>query len=383
MGFALPSGVVNTNSAYFIADNTLLPFGPLVKQPSDQTLVVIDYSIAIPITSYKFTVDVSSNPQLVISYVQTDPTGAMLWFLLSGGIPGQQYNISIHIAYGYVAYSRVDTLIVNMPSSGDCSCDIINPVPTIYSQLPLGTQAYVNAGIRYFWGDIPPSNPNVMDQWYNPRTQLLSEWATDGTNYSWAPLQGLQGDAGPQGPIGPIGPPGQTGPQGLQGIPGQQGIQGPIGPQGIPGQSAIIVGQFGASQIPPSLPPNGIIPPNWDAAGVPPSQLTMQPGQALFYTVNSHIWTYVGTNMTAAGWVDLGVNQGPQGPAGAQGIQGPQGPQGPQGSAGAAGTPGANGSPGPVGPAGPTAVSLDAGNQATLGSDGFIYVLINLDMGTF
>lgn len=379
MGFALPSGVVNTNSAYFIADNTTLPFGPLIKQPTDQTLVVIDYSIAIPITSYKFTVDVSSNPQLVISYVQTDPTGAMLWFLLSGGIPGQQYNISIHIAYGYVAYSRVDTLIVNIPSSGDCNCDTINPVPTIYSQLPLlGTQAYVNTGIRYFWGSTPPSNPNVLDQWWNPSTQTLLEWATDGTNYSWQPLQGLPGPQGPPGVSNVPGPPGQTGPQGAQGI---QGIQGNTGPQGIPGQSAIIVGQFGASQTPSSLPPNGVIPQDWDAVGSPPSQLTMQPGQALFYTVDSHIWVYVGTGMTAAGWTDLGANQGPQGPIGATGAQGPQGIQGIQGVTGATG---ANGADSTVpGPPGPTVVSTDAGNEAALGSDGFIFVLVNMDMGTF
>lgn len=383
MGFALPSGVVNTNSAYFVADNTDLPLGPLVKQPTDQTLVVIDYSIAIPITSYEFTVDVSSNPQLVMSYVQTDPTGAMLWFLLSGGIAGQQYTISIHLGYGHVAYSRIDTLVVSIPSSGDCGCDIINPVPTIYSQLPLGTQAYVNAGVRYFWGDVPPSNPNVLDQWYNPLTQLLSEWATDGTNYSWQPLQGLAGPPGPPGPDGSQGPPGQTGPQGLQGIPGQQGSQGPTGAQGIPGQSAIIVGQFGASQVPSALPPNGIIPQDWDATGVPPSQLTMQPGQGLFYTTDDHIWAYVGTNMTPAGWVDLGASQGPQGPTGPAGAQGPAGTNGVQGPQGNPGATGATGPRGPAGPAGPTVVSLDAGNEATLGSDGFVYVLINLDMGTF
>lgn len=57
---------------------------------------------------------------------------------------------------------------------------------------------------------------------------------------------------------------------------------------------------------------------------------------------------------------------GPEGPAGPPGadstVPGPEGPQGPAGADGAAGPPG------------PTAVSADAGNTATLGSDSLIYV---------
>ena len=68
-----------------------------------------------------------------------------------------------------------------------------------------------------------------------------------------------------------------------------------------------------------------------------------------------------------------GGAQGPQGPAGPEGPQGPagvgvDGAPGPQGPAGADST-----VPGPAGPAGPTAVSTDAGNTSTLGSDGLIY----------
>ena len=61
---------------------------------------------------------------------------------------------------------------------------------------------------------------------------------------------------------------------------------------------------------------------------------------------------------------------GPQGPAGSPGTAGATGPQGPKGDPGA---PGANGA---TGPAGPTAVSIDAGNAARLGSDTKIYVPI-------
>ena len=44
MGFVLPSGVVNTDSVFFYIATTPAPLGPHVKQPSDQTLVVLDYS---------------------------------------------------------------------------------------------------------------------------------------------------------------------------------------------------------------------------------------------------------------------------------------------------------------------------------------------------
>jgi hypothetical protein len=184
MGFALPSGVVNTNSAYFYADATNV-FGTLVKELDDQTLVVLDYSQVTPsfiVASYNFTTDVSSNPALVVSYPQLDTTGTVLTFLVSGGIAGQQYNLTI--AANNQLGARNDLLTINIPSSQG-SCQTINPVPAIYTQVPLGSQGYVNTALRYFWGRTPPANPNVLDQWYDPTSNSLSEWATDGTKFFW------------------------------------------------------------------------------------------------------------------------------------------------------------------------------------------------------
>jgi hypothetical protein len=184
MGFALPSGVVNMNSAYFYAMPSM-NFGVLVKEPTDQTLVVLDYSSVGSAQSYNFTVDVSSNPVLVVSYPKLDATGTVLTFLLSGGIAGQQYVLSIHTMFA--GQPRNDVLTVNVPSSQG-SCVAINPVPALYTQLPLSTQGYVNTGVRYFWGSAPPANPTVMDQWFNPTNKTLSEYTTDGTNFSWVVL---------------------------------------------------------------------------------------------------------------------------------------------------------------------------------------------------
>ena len=98
MGYALPSGVVNTGSLQVYPANGSFSLGAHVKQPDEQLLVVVDYSEITPLMTlggYSFSVDVSSNPQLIISYPSIDSANAGLMFLLSGGIAGQQYNISI------------------------------------------------------------------------------------------------------------------------------------------------------------------------------------------------------------------------------------------------------------------------------------------------
>jgi len=183
MKYVLPSGVINTDSAYYYADTTLT-LGPLVKAVNDQTLVVADYSLlpSYAVSGFDFALDVTSNPALVVSYPQLNNN--VLTFLVSGGIVGQQYNLSVKTIADI--NNRTDVLTINIPSSsGDCAQ--VNPVPQIYTQLELGdpTQGYVNTGVRYFWGTQPPVNPNVMDQWYTPDTQTLSEWVTDGTQYFW------------------------------------------------------------------------------------------------------------------------------------------------------------------------------------------------------
>jgi hypothetical protein len=187
MTFPLPAGVINTDSAYYYADDTFT-WTPLFKQPADQTLIVVDYgeiTPAIVIETFSFAVDTTSNPQLVVSYPSLDPTGTVLSFLVSGGVAGVEYFLTVTVTF--TGGTRADTLAIDVPSSCDCACDMITPVPAIYTQLPLGvpTQGYINTAIRYFWGPAAPSNPNVLDQWYNSTTLTLYEWATDGTNFFW------------------------------------------------------------------------------------------------------------------------------------------------------------------------------------------------------
>ena len=134
--------------------------------------------------AYTFAVDISSNPQLVVSFPSVNASGIELRFLLSGGIPGQQYTLTISASSG--ATLRVDKLTISVPSSGDCGCETINPVPALLSELSLGGSGYANTAIRLFWGSVPPANPNALDQWYDTTNLTTYEWITDGVTYFWS-----------------------------------------------------------------------------------------------------------------------------------------------------------------------------------------------------
>lgn len=197
-----------------------------------------------------------------------------------------------------------------------------------------------------------------------------------GIDYTFASDQvGSGGGIGPEGPPGPPGPPGPAGPpgergepgqpgdpgppggQGIQGVPGQpggQGEPGPPGEQGIegpegpPGATAILVGEM-QNRTPAELPPDGLIPADWDSPGRPANDLQAQIGWGLLYSGTGNIWTFVGPDFTPAGWLDSGNIRGPAGPAGIQGPPGQQGIPGQPGQDGAQGPPGGQGIQGPKG----------------------------------
>ena len=39
--------------------------------------------------------------------------------------------------------------------------------------------------MRYFYGQVAPTNPNLLDQWFNTATNVLYEWVSDGNSFSW------------------------------------------------------------------------------------------------------------------------------------------------------------------------------------------------------
>ncbi len=155
------------------------------------------------------------------------------------------------------------------------------------------------------------------------------------------------------------------------------------GPPGETGAAAQIIGSF--TRNPADLPPDGFLPADWDRPGVPAQDLQVTIGQAAVYASTGHLWSYVGTQAVAAGWVDAGMivgpvgpegpegPQGPRGPEGLQGVQGPQGPigpEGPQGIDGPVGPEGAPGQEGPTGPQGPQGIDGQDGPEGPVGPQG-------------
>lgn len=121
------------------------------------------------------------------------------------------------------------------------------------------------------------------------------------------------GAEGPEGPQGPQGDPGPPGADGADGAPGADGADGATGPQGIG-----LTAKAGVDLI-ADLPASG--------NSIGDLRIVQEDGD--WYAWEGAVWTNVGQ------------------------IVGPEGP---------------------TGPAGPTAVSTDAGNKATLGTDSKIFV---------
>ena len=179
--YLLPAGTINNRTAYFYADDTK-QFGPIIKKITDQILVIIDFVAVLAggtIHTFNFDADVESNPALYLTDPILNATGTVLSFLISGGIDGQQYNITIASEVVGSEEPRYDTLTINMPSKSACDTSI----PPVVSLL--GGSTLVATNIRYFWGPNPPTGQHVLDQWFDTNNNILYEWATDGINYFW------------------------------------------------------------------------------------------------------------------------------------------------------------------------------------------------------
>ena len=172
-----------------------------------------------------------------------------------------------------------------------------------------------------------PDSPVVGDLYTAP-TGVQYQW--DGS--AWLVVSAAVGMPGPQGEVGPEGPPGAAGPAGADGkngLPGKEGAEGPVGPVGPTG-------------------PQGPAGMGINLKGHVPTEADLPTGalQGDTYVVDAtgNAWSWSAAD---AAYLDIGKIVGPKGETGADGA---------------------------VGPAGPTAVSKDAANTATLGTDGLLYV---------
>lgn len=195
--FPLPAGVANSNVAYFYANNTN-KLNTFIKQVNDLSLISIDYSKLTPVLTLGsiqgFIVNAGGNPPLVVSNPTVDVTDNILTFLLSNGLAGVQYTLSVIVQMTDNSI-RTDTLVVNIPSTGN---DLVaNPAATPAFIFPnqgvvsADGSIYYNQVPRWFLSSTPPVNPNIMDQWYNTATKVYSTYVTNGLVASWVINQSL------------------------------------------------------------------------------------------------------------------------------------------------------------------------------------------------
>jgi hypothetical protein len=194
--------------------------------------------------------------------------------------------------------------------------------------------------------DLPTTGNTQGDLWIAADTGHGWTWqATPGPG-SWTDVGQIQG---PPGVAGPQGPTGGQGPAGAQGATGAAGPQGPTGPTGATGPQGPggATGPAGAQGTPG-------VPMNWRGAWDPATAYAI--GDAVQRNGSSYACIQANTAQDPAiqtTYWSLAAAQGMVGPTGAPGPTGPQGGTGAQG---------------------PTAVSANANNLATLGTDGLILV---------
>jgi hypothetical protein len=170
--------------AYFYADPLDTDIGEYTKDATSQIMCRIDYSaLTIPPgdVSVDFTVDIGSNPLLAVTSSYYNQTENYLDFILSGGIAGQKYVLSISLS-GTI--TRIDTITIDVPSIG-CECEPLSTVHNEANYTTSGGVVYINSAIKFIVSSITPTGVNVLDEWFNPESRVLYKYITDGTNFWW------------------------------------------------------------------------------------------------------------------------------------------------------------------------------------------------------
>jgi hypothetical protein len=178
--YPIPGAQANPNA--FVADNT----GQLgfVDQPLDgRTLVSVDYSQLIPavtLVGYSFRVAPGGEPQLWVSKPQMG--AATLSFTVSEGRAGVQYEVTIVATTNNGV--RSDVLNVNLLGD-DCGCSSVAPPPYFGDATSSDGSIIVNTAPRFFVSATPPTNPNVLDRWYDTTNAVVFDYISNGLFTSW------------------------------------------------------------------------------------------------------------------------------------------------------------------------------------------------------
>jgi hypothetical protein len=176
------------NLAAFTANNTY-DLGSYDKPIDGKALISVDYSKLIPaaaIAGYSFKVSPGGMPGLSITASKLASPATSLTFMISGGIANTQYTVTI-VAKLVDGETRSDALDVNVfDPDGDDAC--YAPPTTLPAASP-GTSkdgyTFTNSDPRFFLSSTPPAGANLMDQWFDPSTNTLYSYVTNGVTSYW------------------------------------------------------------------------------------------------------------------------------------------------------------------------------------------------------
>lgn len=184
MNQMMPVGHYN-KVAYFYASSSSTQVGTFSKDAAVALKCRLDYSgLTTPPSGTEvesYAVDVGSNPPLAVSSSGYNVAGKYLDFIVSGGVEGQAYNLTVSIA-GTV--NRSDVITFDVPAA-ECGCGGLSSSPNV-AGYPSGTGlVFINSAIKYTVSAAQPSGANIKDQWYDPATGVLYEYITDGNTVWW------------------------------------------------------------------------------------------------------------------------------------------------------------------------------------------------------
>jgi len=178
-----PAGQFN-RVAYFYPLAGSTHIGTFSKDAGAAIKCRIDYSALVPppgTETESYSVDVGSNPPLAVSSSAYNQAGMYLDFIVSGGVEGQIYNLTVTLT-GTIGRSDVITFDIPLAT---CDCGGVSSSSNVASY-PAGTSTtFINSAIRYSVNTAQPQGANIKDQWYNPDTGVLYEYITDGVSSWW------------------------------------------------------------------------------------------------------------------------------------------------------------------------------------------------------
>lgn len=220
----LPVNYSNTSTFYPDDTGTL---GSFTKTPDAKTMVSLDYTelltennlTSLMLNNVSYKLNYGTAPQLIISGTTINGTNNVLSFLVSGGLNGVKYlltitanlsdgssntqQLEIVVSGGIVTEegcAPYGTRLAGSLPMGVGMGGVGPPVPKIFQQGQILNGDGTRFGTTFivFWVDKnPPLTANILDRWYNLQDGLVYDRVTDGATVFWlASAIGGQGGGG-------------------------------------------------------------------------------------------------------------------------------------------------------------------------------------------